>query len=233
LSPCAVRIVSNEVRRALALLARSNRYAAGATDLAWQFAVEIEELLALGVSRSELRWLVLNGYAEHARDATRQSDRARRFLPGQNTRFARQTCFILTAAGVDLAGRLGPSLRSAAAPAGNRRPESLPRWDAVQRALRVDGQVVKQFRLPAANQERVLVTFQEEGWPPRISDPLPPRQDIDPKVRLRDTVKFLNANQQNSLLRFHGDGTGEGVLWERVEPAADVAPARPRPRLAG
>jgi hypothetical protein len=34
--------------------------------------------------------------------------------------------------------------------------------------------VVKEFKLPAPNQETILTAFQEEGWPPRIDDPLPP-----------------------------------------------------------
>jgi hypothetical protein len=26
----------------------------------------------------------------------------------------------------------------------------------------------------------------------------------------------LNGNQLNGVLRFHGDGTGEGIIWEAV-----------------
>jgi hypothetical protein len=59
---------------------------------------------------------------------------------------------------------------------------------------------------------RILKAFQEEGWPVRIDDPLPFQKGIDSKSRLRDTVKALNRSQQ--VLRFHLDGTGEGVRWE-------------------
>ena len=79
--------------------------------------------------------------------------------------------------------------------------------------------LVKQFKLPSPNQETVLMAFQEEGWPPRIDDPLPPHPELDPKRRLHDTIKCLNHNQQNRLIQFHGDGTGEGVLWELLETA--------------
>jgi hypothetical protein len=34
---------------------------------------------------------------------------------------------------------------------------------------------------------------------------------------LHDTIKCPNRGQVNHLLRFRGDGTGEGVLWETIE----------------
>jgi hypothetical protein len=71
----------------------------------------------------------------------------------------------------------------------------VPHWDATQRELAVDGQVVKQYHVPARNQERVLAAFQEEGWPDRIDDPLPGRPDHDPKRRLNDTIKKLNGHR--------------------------------------
>jgi hypothetical protein len=63
----------------------------------------------------------------------------------------------------------------------------------------------------------VLCAFEEEGWPARIDDPLPPQQDQDSKRRLSDTIKCLNRKQSHHLIHFRGDGTGEGVVWERVE----------------
>ncbi|MBI2481666.1 MAG: hypothetical protein HYV60_24380 [Planctomycetia bacterium] len=93
--------------------------------------------------------------------------------------------------------------------------ELAPYWDGVRRELRLGQQLVKQFRLPSPNQLYVLTTFQEEGWPPRIDDPLPPLPDTHPKQRLRETIRSLNRHQKSLLcVRFKGDGTGEGVLWE-------------------
>ena len=66
------------------------------------------------------------------------------------------------------------------------------------------------------NQEAILTAFQEEGWPARIDDPLPPHPEQDPKRRLNDTIKCLNRKQSQSLIHFRGDGTGEAVIWERV-----------------
>ena len=83
--------------------------------------------------------------------------------------------------------------------------------------LGINGTTVKRFRWTAANQETILAAFEEEGWPHRIDDPLPPQPDQDSKRRLSDTIKCLNRKQINQLIHFHGDGTGEGVIWELVE----------------
>ena len=74
--------------------------------------------------------------------------------------------------------------------------------------------VVKQFKVPALNQERILAAFEEEGWPVHIDDPLPPHPEQDPKRRLHDTINSLNRNQKNPLIRFLGNGNGQGIRWE-------------------
>lgn len=89
-----------------------------------------------------------------------------------------------------------------------------PSWDADRHELMIGNTIVKRFRWPAANQESVLSAFEEEGWPSKIDDPLSPNSDSDPKRRLADTIKCLNRNQTTRLIRFRGDGTGEGVLWD-------------------
>ncbi len=82
--------------------------------------------------------------------------------------------------------------------------------------------MVKRFRLPADNQEAVLSAFQEEGWPSSVDDPLPPVQEIDPRERLKFTIRRLNAGQKEGRLRFFGNGTGQAVGWEPLAVAAPV-----------
>ena len=93
---------------------------------------------------------------------------------------------------------------------------ALPHWDPATHTLRLGNKIVKQYRVPSPNQETVLAVFQEEGWPPRIDDPLPPVADGLPRDRLRNTIRSLNSSQKNRFLRFRGDGTGEGICWERA-----------------
>jgi hypothetical protein len=77
--------------------------------------------------------------------------------------------------------------------------------------------LVKRFWHDAANQCLILLAFEEQAWPPRIDDPLPRASGVNPKARLRETVKSLRRGQKPLLLRFHTDGTGRGVRWEPVE----------------
>jgi hypothetical protein len=83
--------------------------------------------------------------------------------------------------------------------------------------LQVGGRIVKHYRVPASTQEAILAAFEEEGWPPHLDDPLLPIRDGYPKDRLRDAIRHLNANQKNRLIRFRGDGTGQGILWELID----------------
>jgi hypothetical protein len=93
-------------------------------------------------------------------------------------------------------------------------PRLVPTWDASRQELRVGNVVVKQFKVPAPNQEVILAAFEEEQWPPRIDDPLPPVPSLDSKRRLHETITSLNRNQKHSLISFHGDGSGQGIRWE-------------------
>ena len=106
-----------------------------------------------------------------------------------------------------------------------------PTWDCDRQELRLGHQVVKEFKLHSPNQVTILTAFEEEGWPPRVDDPLPPRAEIDVKQRLHDTIKSLNRSQKIQLIRFRGDGTGQGVRWElRPDEFAEVSPSQAPPQ---
>ncbi len=117
-------------------------------------------------------------------------------------------------------------LNSADAPTWDRdseiesQPALCPHWDAALRVLYVGSRVIKRYRVPSPTQEAILVAFEEEGWPQRIDDPLPPQPGQDAKCRLHDAIKRLNRHHQHGLLRFFGDGTGEGVCWKPADVAA-------------
>ncbi len=93
----------------------------------------------------------------------------------------------------------------------------LPRWDAESRRLWLGERLLKAFRQPAPNQTILLAVFQEQGWVRRIDDPLPRQEgdkEEDAKRRLHDTIKNLNRVLPAGTIRFHGDGTGQGILWD-------------------
>jgi hypothetical protein len=167
-----------------------------------------------GLSQNDLRWLVCRGLVEHQREITPAGDNSRMFRATGAMTFARRSCFTLTSAGVafiesQLTGKFPVVFNAVVEP----RESSVPVWDGDRHELRVADQIVKRFKRPAVNQETILAAFEEDGWPSRIDDPLPMAAEQDPKRRLHDTIKCLNRNQKIELLRFEGDGTGEGVLW--------------------
>jgi hypothetical protein len=85
--------------------------------------------------------------------------------------------------------------------------------------LLLGSHVVKHFRVPAPTQELILNAFAEENWAKRVDDPLPPEPDTDAKRRVQSVIMCLNRNQRQRLIRFRGDGTGTGILWELVQSA--------------
>ena len=152
----------------------------------------------------------------------RAEQRTRRFRPAGNLDLSGKTCFVLTESGqlharrtCAAADRCLPGLdgKNLADPT-DVLAQSAPCWNSRTRELRLGNRLIKKFRVPAGNQERILDAFQEEGWPPQIDDPLPPVRELDSKHRLHDTINRLNRHQQQSLVRFRGDGRGQGVRFE-------------------
>jgi hypothetical protein len=179
---------------------------------------------------------VCRGFIEHANEVATTSGE-RTFDRNVNLRFCKRTAFVITDAGVAFSDELldgivtdnadsGFGVRSILGAPELPRPRLVedrrqnfpadvrPKWDRDRRELRLGGELVKVFKLPSPMQEAILAAFEEEGWPPRIDDPLPVHPELLPKRRLHDTVKSLNRNQKCSLIRFMGDGTGEGIRWE-------------------
>jgi len=93
---------------------------------------------------------------------------------------------------------------------------SRPRWKQLARELWFGGVLVKRFCVPARNQTLILAAFEEEGWPPRMDDPLPPVAGTNCKRRLHNAINCLNRAHRARVMRFFGDGTGTGICWKLV-----------------
>ena len=207
----------------------------------WEFAVDIDTLLHLGLTKSDLRWMTFKSFVQHAHEVTRPTELFRTFDRSRQTSFSARSCFTITTqfaqsllsdstpTSAEYARRktapLAESLGCKPGSSGSSEDLQLsPEWDPRQRLLSVCGFTVKHFQLPAKNQELVLSAFQEEGWPTQgIFDPLPQECAKVPRQRLRDTIRCLNRNQKFSMngsplegkcfIRFRGDGSGEKVTW--------------------
>lgn len=218
--------ITPRVQAALLTCFEAYTYARNVDRSLWDFAVEFSTLRRVGLSRSDLRWMVGKELLEYAIETSLPGDAERSFQRPSRLLFCRKTCFVLTQDCADLAGRLCglgdcgavPCIRPAVNSAPQKVPSGpeplVPKWDRDRQMLRIGRAVVKHFRVPATNQEMVLAAFEEEAWPPRIDDPLPQDRELPPKRRLRETIKSLNRNQKQSLIRFIGDGSGQGVRWE-------------------
>jgi len=225
--------VNKRLRAGLEILLAAFDYAAELHRDVWDFAVEIGELRAAGLRGADMRWLLLKDLVDHGHEQRNPSpDQApdrREFRRDRRLVFRKKSCFVLTEAGVAIARTLRgrpaePALAAEDKPpwqATNPQPEEarVPTWDRHRQQLVLGKAIVKEFKVPAANQEQILAAFQEEGWPVHIDDPLPPRPDQDPKQRLHSTVNALNRNQKSRLIRFRGDGRGEGIRWELITPS--------------
>jgi hypothetical protein len=231
--------LDSNLRAGLARLLKAYDYSLDAKTDVWDFALEIDALYAQGLMISDLRWLVVKGLVMHGWEMSDLNDRHRSFRPSDGLKFVAETCMVLTPKGAAFAreflreyagaGQANSALDASAAshreiaPApqdllvvretGVPAPEK-PRWDAARRKLCVAESIVKRFRVPAPNQEAILDAFEEEGWPAQIDDPLPFREDIDPRTRLHDAINRLNGCQEQPLLHFHGNGSGTGISWE-------------------
>ena len=224
--------IPKTIPAAVAILAEAYDYATSLNENVWQFALELPNLCLAGVSINDLRWLACNNYIEQGEELEPDSRGRRVFRSYQGLGFTQSSCFVLTQAGIEFAGQVQNSdadmqrritntgdlarLHLASAPEDGETIEdaTLPHWDQDRRELRHMGTVVKQFRKPSPNQVMVLQAFEEEGWPTRVDDPLPPVSELDPKRRLHDTIKSLNRHQKAKTIRFLGDGQGEGIIWE-------------------
>ena len=157
--------ISGGIRAALALLQHALDCAKDAQAPPWDFALEIGQLYAAGLTITDLRWMVVKEFVEHADETSVHGNEHRSFTPGRGLNFVPTTCVLLTIKGAALAAR-----ENAASPDeipganGKSRPEASlkPQWDAARRELSLGGRMVKQFHVPARNQELICQRFRKK-----------------------------------------------------------------------
>ena len=213
----------HQMNLALAILLDAYQCAQALGRSIWDFAVEIESLRRAGITNTDLRYLICAGYAKHVAEVTQPTSRKRMFRKLKNLSFTDKTCLILTGHGESFACRAGVSrvtvcegVDKEGTNGKHTAPdtEPAPKWDRDRRELRLGDLVVKRFATQALCQEMICAAFEEESWPFRIDDPLPPIDGLEPKRRLHDTINKLNGHQIHPVIRFRGDGTGRGISWE-------------------
>ncbi len=88
-----------------------------------------------------------------------------------------------------------------------------PLYDKAGRRFWFRKRLLFEFGRHAPDEEAILETFEELGWPARIDSPVSGKggQRLAHK-RLSNALQQLNARQ--SGIQFRLDGTGKGVTWE-------------------
>ncbi|OAI57163.1 hypothetical protein AYO47_01835 [Planctomyces sp. SCGC AG-212-M04] len=223
--------LTSELRFPVSVLLRAFDYAIDARVDPWQFAMSLVDLRDAGFSVSDLRWLLVKGYAEYGLELTVPGDLTRlfRLQPPTILDVTERACLALTTSGAsalrthrDRASCIDVAAHSAHSPAAanslsvasDAANNPIPIWKKLPRELWYSNQLVKRYRVPAEAQECILEAFQEEGWPACIDDPLPPKKGTLPARRLQDAIKSLNRNRVVKALRFHSNGDGIRVHWE-------------------
>jgi hypothetical protein len=226
--PFANAVVQRRLYEVLARLEQARRYAGDVGADAWQFAVALDDLKAIGLTANDLRWLMIKLCVELATEIEPAGQQRQFRIPPACSMVA-GACLVITPIGQNLLAALGQCSPDRSGSdvdvefvdrvpdrPGNLAPglqAVRPRWDYLRCELHFGDHLIKRFRLPAPNQKRILAAFEEEHWPPRIDDPLSPHPEIDSKRRLHHTLIALNRNQKQRLIQFQGDGTGEGICW--------------------
>jgi hypothetical protein len=167
--------------------------------------LEIQDMHRAGLTDTDLRWLMSQGFVEVVVEPRLTSKARQRVSHDTKGPLSSRTCFALTDAGAAFAAR-ACRVKPSAKPI-------VPRWIAERRELRVGGVLVKRFQQPAAVQELIFAVFQEQGWQDWIDDPLPRAGIQDPQKRVHTTVNNLNHNHRHHLLHFKAGGMGTQFGW--------------------
>lgn len=168
-----------------------------------ELVLEVGALRAAGLTMADLRWWLERNYLQWAAEESPAPEKQRVSRSGTKRSLSNNCRLVLTRAGFRVARLLLAGIHY---------------YDRELRELWARGELVKRFTQPAPDQDTVLSTFEELGWPRRIDDPLHfKRCRQGAKLRLRDTIKRLNKHQQRPSLHFRGNGNGEGILWEFVD----------------
>ncbi len=210
--------LSARLRNGLDLLLRAWDYAQALQCDVWDFAVGRQDLQAVGLTDTDLRWLLGQGLIDHAIEETGPTDPGRVFHKSLNLALFERSCVVLTPSGIDqlrqkwedMSEALSHHGKGVIEQAAGREHRGRPHWDEATHTLYWHGCIVKHFRHDAPNQVAVLYTLQAQRRARWVS--IEPKE-IGTKEHLHDTIKNLNRNVR-PYLRFNQEGSGNRVGWK-------------------
>lgn len=182
----------------------------------WEFAVEIELLHSSGLNNNDVRWLIGKGYADHILEPT--SKGKGHCSPSRSSRLVlpENACIVLTDAGVTFAQETLVLPEPCVPHNGQGASSDIPYWNAETHSLYWQGRLIKHFKHEAPYQEAILEAFEAAKWPQFIVVTLPKEDRVNPKERLRETIKNLNRSC-GKRIRFTQEGNGGRVGWQAID----------------
>jgi len=191
----------------------------------WDYALEIDDLLQVGLTHQHLRWLSAEGLTEFGVETGQSGRSPRRFrvLARPVISFPKRTCCVLTPCGLNFFRRLNgernglwPGLSGGPVTSRGSRTQStmadVPYWDGTKK-LYFRGTLLHEFKQPAPHEKAILQAFQEPGWPPYVTNPLLMVDPLDRGEKAANAVKKLNEHQAPQLLTFSVIDRGQKIGW--------------------
>jgi hypothetical protein len=202
------------------------------------FAMEIEELHELGLTKFHLRRLLAEKFIQCGVDQSRPGETHRElcWFPPEAIAFPPACCIRLTPAGVAWArafvegsllalpvqnGRNTPPA-FAVMPDGNGAAHwPAPHWHEEDYELWHFGKPLCCIRRDAANIIAILRAFQAAAWPPLIVNSLPYDHRLVRAEHAREAVKKLNRRLRHlgNMLHFYVTDRGDKIGWEMRPPS--------------
>jgi hypothetical protein len=180
-----------------------------------EFAIRLSSLIQGGGSAAAAQWLVNSRYARlTAEDGTVDSSGSFVRNRPRNGPLSNHSRLTLTERGLELARGCNGTTDVELSVTSTSLSTMKPHWHRKKRELWVGNQLIKRFTKTAKNQHLIMEVFEEEGWPPSIDDPFPGGTHQEKRKRLNNAVDRLNHGHLLPLLRFHTNGTGDGIRWE-------------------
>lgn len=210
----------------LALLLDAHEFSQDVQSPNGEFHTGYDELLAVGLCRIDLHWLVAKGHLAAANGKPHKPAKARRESSGKAAktgRFTPRSTFVLTNQGKKFAEDVIAQRCAVCGAERNGKADvehttsTRPVWDVKRRTLHWGSKLVKHYRVHANNQVAILTAFEEQGWPPCIRNPLTATREATAQRRLHDAITRLNGRQIHRCLVFGGNGTAEGITWRALD----------------
>jgi hypothetical protein len=207
-----------EYAAAALMLLKAADFAESEGKSAWDFAVELEDLQKLGLSKADLRWLVCRGWVDHAAEISAGGASERVFRPTGRLTFRQSSCFVLTGSG--RAATLSTRSRESPLAVGNISPMPAPTrpTEPVDAIVALDLQARPNRNMIVPGSDRPQEAEEKPTW---NQD----RRELSFRGKVVKSYRVPSPNQEHILNAFQEEEWPE-FIHDPLPPAGDMEPHR-------